>query len=482
VLVVALTSAGAAAAVAGTGAPGPAATGTGATGTGATGTGAAGTARAGTVQAGTVRTIADRAADSSRVLPQVRQNAQGFPFGQTPITDAACEAQLNIDCYVPTQVEAAYNLPALYSKGITGKGRTIVIVDAYGSPSMSDDLGQFDAYLGLGTPPFKVVKYGNVPPFDNTNGDMVGWAGETSLDVEYAHAGAPGAKIVLVEAANDNFGTLVGAVNYAVAHHLGDVISMSWGWSEKDDPADGGQFNSVFAAAAKAHITVVVSSGDTGASGYDANGNYISHPVVSWPASSPLVTAVGGTELNLNASGGRAGADKAWNDTYNRNVNDDFFGSDGPTPFATGGGKSVLYKRPSYQNGVKSVTGGARGIPDISMSASGSSAVNVYESWYGAIGGWTPTAGTSESAPMFAAIVALADQMAGHSLGTINPALYKLAAEHAPGIVAISGGNNTVTFGKTTVHGYTVKHGYNLATGLGSVNGKYLVPELAKLG
>jgi subtilase family serine protease len=439
------------------------------------------TAVAGAVGAGAVgaRTVAD----SFRVLPQTRMAAQqGLPVGQVPISDAQCEAEFSINCYLPTQVEAAYNLPPLYNRGITGKGTTIVIVDAYGSPTISDDLTQFDDYLGLGVPPLQVVKYGNVPPFDNTNGDMVSWAGETSLDVEYAHAGAPGAKIVLVEAANDDDSTLVGAVKYAVTHHLGDVISMSWGWAEKDDPADGGQYNSVFAAAAKAHITVVVSSGDTGVSGFDNNGNFISHPVVSWPASSPLVTAIGGTELNLNASGGRNGPDSAWNDTYNHAVQDGFFGNDGPRPFATGGGKSVLYKRPSYQNSVKSVIGNQRGVPDISMSASGSSSVNVYETFFGVDGAWTPTAGTSESAPMFAAIVALAVQMAGHPLGPINPALYKLAAEHAPGIVAVASGNNTVSFGNTTVHGFSVRKGYNLATGLGTANGEYLVPELAKLG
>jgi len=468
VLAVALTAAGAAAAA-----------GTGATGTSALRTSAL---RTSTARTSTTRTTADRVADSVQVRPQSMLAAQDFPFGQVPISDAQCEAELNIDCYLPTQVEAAYHLPALYSKGITGKGETIVIVDAYGSPTISDDVAQFDDYLGLGSPPLRIVKYGNVPAFDSSNGDMVGWAGETSLDVEYAHAGAPGAKIVLVEAANDDDSTLVGAVKYAVTHHLGDVISMSWGWAEQDDPADNGAYNSVFTAAAKAHITVVVSSGDTGVSGYNNNGNYISHPVVSFPASSPLVTAVGGTELNLNASGGRAGLDSAWNDTYDTAVNDGFFGDDGPNPFATGGGKSVLFKRPSYQSGVASVTGGSRGVPDISMSASAKDSVNVYESWYGVDGGWTPTAGTSESAPMFAAIVALADQVAKHSLGPINAALYKLGAEHAPGIVRVASGNNTVSFGSTTVHGYTVKNGYNLVTGLGTVNGQYLVPELAKLG
>jgi kumamolisin len=128
---------------------------------------------------------------------------------------------------------------------------------------------------------------------------------------------------------------------------------------------------------------------------------------------------------------------------------------------------------------VRSVTGGQRGIPDISMSASCSVAVNVFETFTGGQGGWTASCGTSESAPMFAAVIALADQVAGRPLGLVNPALYALAARHAPGIVPVASGNNTVSFSGVTVHGYSVRHGYNLVTGLGSVNGKYLVPELA---
>ena len=153
---------------------------------------------------------------------------------------------------------------------------------------------------------------------------------------------------------------------------------------------------------------------------------------------------------------------------------------DGPNPLATGGGKSAYYGRPGYQNGVRNVTGNQRGIPDISMSASCSVAVNVFETFTGGQGGWTASCGTSESAPMFAAIVALADQVAGHPLGLVNPALYALAAGHAPGIVPVASGNNTVSFSGGTVHGYSVRHGYNLVTGLGTVNGQYLVPELAR--
>jgi subtilase family serine protease len=414
------------------------------------------------------------------VHPAVHQ-VRGAFMAPVPFSDAQCEAVFGIDCYVPDQVEAAYNLPALYGRGVTGKGQTIVIVDAFGSPTIADDLLQFDQYLGLGTPSLRIVQVGHVPAFDSGNADMIGWAAETTLDVEYAHAGAPDAKIVLVEVAQDDIQHLALGVRYAVQHRLGDVISLSWGETEQ---ALGRKLvssdSSIFSQAASSHITIVASSGDSGASGQEDNGDYYRHPVASWPATSPFVTAVGGTRLNLNASGARNGLDAAWNDTYSTAVSDFFFGNDGPNPLATGGGKSAYYGRPGYQNGVRSVTGNQRGIPDISMSASCSVAVNVFETYSGGNGGWTASCGTSESAPMFAAIIALADQAAGHPLGLINPALYALAASHAPGIVPVASGNNTVSFSGGTVHGYSVRHGYNLVTGLGTVNGQYLVPELAR--
>jgi len=414
------------------------------------------------------------------IVHPAADHLRGAFLTPVPVSDAQCEAIDQIKCFVPDQVEAAYNLPALYKSGINGKGRTIVLVDAFGSPTIANDLLQFDQYLGLGTPPLRIVKFGKVPGFNPDNGDMVGWAGETSLDVEYAHAGAPNAKLVLVEVSKDTLSQLALGVKYAVQHKLGDVISLSWGLPEQDlGRAFVSSYSPIFSQAAKSHITVVVSSGDSGASGPDNNNGNYRHPVASWPATSPFVTAVGGTKLNLNASGGRNGHDAAWNDTYNTAVSNFIFGNAGPNPLATGGGKSAYYGRPSYQKGVRGVTGGQRGIPDISMSASCSVAVNVFETYSGGQGGWTASCGTSESAPMFAAIVALADQEAGRSLGLINPALYALGAKHAAGIVPVASGNNTVSFSGVTVHGYSVRKGYNLATGLGSVNGKYLVPELA---
>ena len=435
-----------------------------------------------TAALGSTASNASHASDPGTfVVHPAAHDVRGAFMAPVPFSDAQCEAVFRIDCYVPDQIEAAYNLPALYGRGITGRGQTIVVVDAFGSPTIADDLLQFDQYLGLGTPPMRIVRVGHVPTFDSGNADMIGWASETTLDVEYAHAGAPDAKIVLVEVAKDDLQHLALAVRYAVQHKLGDVISLSWGEPEQALGRElVSSYSSIFSQAARSHITIVASSGDSGAAGQDENGNYYRRPVASWPATSPFVTAVGGTRLNLNASGARNGSDAAWNDTYRPAVNNFFFGNDGPNPLATGGGKSAYYGRPGYQNGVRNIVGHQRGIPDISMSASCSVAVNVFETFTGGQGGWTASCGTSESAPMFAAIIALADQAAGHPLGLVNPALYALAARHAPGIVPVASGNNTVSFSGRTVHGYSVRHGYNLVTGLGTVNGRYLVSELAR--
>ena len=147
----------------------------------------------------------------------------------------------------------------------------------------------------------------------------------------------------------------------------------------------------------------------------------------------------------------------------------------------------MLFTRPSYQDGVENVVGRARGVPDVSMSGACTSPVFTYQSFPQADtpAGWYPACGTSEATPEFAGIVALADQVAGHALGVINPTLYKLSAEKAPGIVPVTSGNNTVTFvqgtpAKTyTIQGFKAQAGYSLVDGVGTVNGWYLAYELA---
>ena len=411
----------------------------------------------------------------------------------SPPTTADCEKAYKVACYQPAQIRQAYDLPAVYASGVTGKGTTIVIVDSFGSPTIRNDLSVFDRAFGLPAPPsFQVIHpAGQLPPYDQGNSDMVGWAGETTLDVEYAHTIAPGASILLVETPVSEtegvhgFPQIVAAEKYVLNHHLGDVISQSFSATEQTFPGAAAvqALRGAYQLAARDHVTVLAAAGDSGAADVklDQSTYYLS-PVTSWPDSDPLVTGVGGTQLHFSAQG-KPTAPTVWNDSYNKSANELADGNPGPNPLAGGGGKSALFGRPSYQNGVRNVVGSQRGVPDISMSAACNGSVDTYGTFGGAPAGWSPTCGTSEATPLFAGIVALADQVAGHPLGLINPALYRLAAEGAPGIVDVRSGNNTVTFNQGgnehTVRGFTATPGYNLASGVGTVNAAYFVRELA---
>ena len=410
-----------------------------------------------------------------------------------PLTTEQCEETEAIACYSPDQIRAAYELPALYARGITGTGQTIAIVDSFGSPTIRSDLATFDKEFGYPAPPtFGIIRpAGQVPAFDPNNANMVSWAGETTLDVEYAHALAPGASILLVETpTSENEGTsgfpqIVTAEEFVVNHGLGAVISQSFSATEETF-ASYAQIEPLRAAYLDAdahHVTVLAASGDQGASDYTANGSdFYTRRVTSWPDSDPLVTGVGGTQLT---QAGASYTSVAWNDTYDQASDEYWGGSTDPDPLASGGGTSEYFARPSYQNGVEAVTGARRGVPDIAMSAACDGAVNVYSSFANGPPGWSLTCGTSESTPEFAAIVALADQVAGHPLGLINPTLYALLAAHAPGLVDVTAGNNTVSFtqgtppAKSTVAGYQAVQGYNLVTGVGTVNASAFVYELA---
>jgi subtilase family serine protease len=408
-----------------------------------------------------------------------------------------CEKKYHLVCYLPSQIQVAYNLPALYSRGITGKGETIVIVDPFGSPTIKHDLAVFDKRFRLPAPPsFKIITpSGALPPWLPGNYQLTGWGAETTLDVEYAHAIAPGASILLVETpiteteGVTGFPQIVQAEDYVLAHFRTAVISQSFSTTEETFTGIG-QLNHYHlrtayarAAAEKDGPTVVDASGDTGVANVGPDGvTYYTHPTVNWPSSDPLVTGVGGTELV--AGKGSRYTSVAWNDTHNTDAHAYF----GPSPMASGGGRSVLFSRPAYQNGFKSVTGAARGVPDISMSGACEGAVVTYQSFpeVDVPAGWYPDCGTSEATPEFAGIVALAAQVAGHPLGLINPTLYRLSAEKAPGIVPVTKGDNTVTFtqvtgnGNTyTLKGFNARAGYSLDDGVGTVNAWYLAYELA---
>ncbi|HUN34201.1 MAG TPA: S53 family peptidase [Trebonia sp.] len=400
-------------------------------------------------------------------------------------------------CYTPQRVEAAYHLGSLYKHGITGKGQTIVIVDSFGSPTIAHDLNVFDKQFGLPAPPsFKIIApAGKIPAWNSKDSDMTGWGGETTLDVEYAHTIAPGASILLVETpvseteGVQGFPQIVRAEDYVIAHHLGGVISQSFSATEEtfgNSPAqdlktiDTDRLRRAYVAAAeqKNGPTVLAASGDSGVADVGLDGStYYTYDVTSWPDSDPLVTGVGGTEIK--EGGDHNYYQVAWNDTFDPKL------GAGTVPYASGGGLSVLFTRPSYQNGVSSVVGDARGVPDVSMSGACSSPVFTYQSFpdQGTPAGWYPSCGTSEATPEFAGIVALADQVAGHPLGVINPRLYQLSAQQAPGIVPVTKGNNSVNFvqdGKTyKLTGFNAQAGYSLVDGVGTVNGWYLAYELA---
>lgn len=314
----------------------------------------------------------------------------------SPLPIEQCQAQWKIACYSPVQYRQAYDLDALYKSGVTGKGRTIVIVDSFGSPTIQHDLDVYSGQFGMKSTQVQVKKWGHVPAFDPTDADMTGWAGETTLDVEMAHAVAPDAKIVLVETGVAETEGVTGlpemmsAEKDLIDHGVGDVITQSFGATENTFPGfDKGDFSSIgklryaFEDAAAHGVTVLASSGDGGATDSTADGNgYYTERVNSWPSSDPLVTSIGGTQLHLDDKGDRTSPDSVYND----------YG-------AGGGGQSHVFTRPAYQNGVKNVVGARRGTPDISMAAAVDGGAWVYSSYDPTAVGWDVYGGTSEASP-----------------------------------------------------------------------------------
>jgi len=476
-----------------------------------------------------VAAVAPAAASAVRPVPFAGGPVLAAGKMSQPPTTAYCEANFGFACYQPFQLQRAYNLAPLFARGIEGQGETIVIVDAFGSPSIASDLQTFDSAFGLPNPPsFKVITPAGpitttpsncttyyIPyPAPDLCSDYYGWTLETSLDVEWSHVMAPKANILLVETPASEtegiygFPQIVAAENYVINHHLGDVITQSFDATEQTftSPAQIYSLRSAYFNAEQHGVTVLAASGDTGStnnycdpSTACANPNDFvccySTPVIGWPASDPLVTAVGGTQLHLNDAGKRTAPDSVWNDPSTT------FGIPGPVYTAGGagsGGHSSVFSRPSFQDGVAGIVGDSRGTPDIAMSAAVNGSVDFYDTTDPSVAGWGIVGGTSEASPLFSGVVALADQVAGHSLGYLNPALYAMAQSGTPdGIVPISHGDNTYTFcvaayinsitgacasssDLVTVPGFHANGSYNLATGWGTVNAAVFVPALAR--
>ena len=401
-----------------------------------------------------------------------------------PPTTAQCLATVGIACYSPLQFQHAYNMNTLYGAGLTGAGQTIAIVDSFGSPTIESDLKIFDKAYGLPDPPsFKIIQpAGPVPAFDRGNSTVVGWGVETSLDVEYAHSMAPGANNLLVETpvaeteGVTGFPQIVQAENFVINNGLASVISQSFGATEPTFPNPQSllALRGAFENAAAHGVSVLAASGDAGATDATIGSGFFPFRAVGWPSSDPLVTSVGGTQLHLDENGVRLAPDNVWNDTA-------LFGS----PAAGGGGVSTVFARPFYQDSLASIVGAARGAPDVSMTAAVNGGANVYMGFSGEglpAPGWYIIGGTSEATPLFSGVVAIADQKAGHPLGLLNPALYKLGDAAGSPLVDVTAGNNTVTFTQEdttiTVSGFDGVPGYDLASGLGTPNGAALVDAL----
>jgi len=426
------------------------------------------------VPAGSGARAATAAATTARPIPAVSGHFDARVQGG-PLSTSRCVTQLHIRCYSPLQYRAAYDLDPLYARGVTGAGRTIVVVDSFGSPTIQHDLQVFDAAWGLPDTTVDVVRAGAVPPFDPADKDMAGWAGETTLDVEYAHAIAPDARIVLAETPTaetegvTGFPDMMEAEKRLVDADVPDVVSQSFDATENTFPGfDRGDFSSLlslrgaFVDAAAHGVTVLAASGDDGAANARLDGSALfARPLDSWPSSDPLVTSVGGTRLTLDDSGRRLAPDAVWNDGYG----------------AGGGGLSAVFRRPYFQNRVRGVVGARRGTPDLSATAAVDGGAWVYAGYQPAQEGWHVIGGTSEATPLFAGVVALADQAAGRRLGNLNPLLYTLGAGRRAGrngIVDVTAGDN----GFQGVAGYPAGPGYDLASGLGTFDGTKLVDAL----
>ena len=406
--------------------------------------------------------------------------------------------------YTPAQVRGAYGVG---SSGLDGSGQTVAIIDAYASPTILADANEYSARHGL--PQLNSSSLRQVTPPgvfhrpQNPKQDPQGWYGEETLDVEAVHGMAPGAHIVYVGAPN-NYQDLDAAMNEVVDKHLASIVTNSYGFAgEGLPPGYIKPFNDTLIEAAATGIGVYFSSGDAGdhTGGNPANA---ANATPDWPASSPWVTAVGGTSLGVGADNNYL-FETGWETGRTPLVN----GAWTPAPPGSytsggGGGTSRLFAQPAYQAGVVpnsiATANGARparmrAVPDVSAFGDPNTGYLVGQTQTFPDGSVKYSeyrlGGTSLSSPIYAGLMALAQQNAGHTFGFANPALYATAGSAAnhdvvqppqPMGVARNDFVNTVdasdgyivsfrTLGfdaGLTIH---ARPGYDDVTGIGSPNG-----------
>ncbi len=326
--------------------------------------------------------------------------------------------------FTPAQLQAHYKLAPLYEKGYDGAGQTIALVEAYGYPAAERDANVAAKLFGLPaltSSNFSVV-YPEGKPLTPNAADLAGWTGEIALDIQAAHAIAPGAKIVVVASSGQDNEDQIASLQYVIKHKLAHTVSSSW---ENDDEiiagtAEENAFNSVLKLGAAAGISFQFSSGDSGDLG-------LGTPVgaVGVPSNSPYATAVGGTSI-LNNPYGAGQVVTGWG------TNIEFLNNGGPTDppsgvfyYGAGGGESAYYKKPSWQHALP---GTGRQVPDVSALADPFTGFVIVYTQAGVQYVEAGVGGTSLASPIFSAIWAIADQYNGAALGQAAPAISKLKA------------------------------------------------------
>jgi subtilase family serine protease len=369
-----------------------------------------------------------------------------------------------IQCYSPGQYRVAYGVAPLLSAGITGRGETVVMPELANVPGpdftdIRKDLAAFDGKFGLPAAKLKVTT-----TLAGAGAPYVAGTEEVE-DTEMVHAIAPGAALDVVLVPADavssaaNFTAAVtGLVRVAVAEGAA-VVSISGSEGETFfTPAEVASIHAALQQAADSHVTVVASSGDTGAISDKGPPRQ-----VSLPASDPLVLGVGGTALDASYQTGAYRGEMAWNQDTD----------------VSAGGFSSLFRRPAYQDGVPGI-GAMRGVPDVAANADSTTAMAL--TFTGGV--LIPAQGTSAATPLWAAVIALADQEAGRHLGFVNPAIYQIARGGAyhRALHDVVTGDNSVLWPTGVFLGYEARPGWDPVTGWGSPDAQVLVPLLAHGG
>jgi subtilase family serine protease len=413
------------------------------------------------------------------------------PQPATPPLSSTADCDSVTTCYTPQQFQVAYGIKPLLNRGINGRGETVVLPELAESqlnpPLVTDmrlDMAAFDSLFHLPAARMRVVS--------TLAGARSPWLafGEEVLDVEMVHALAPGAALVILLLPATSLDDTKNAVSAAVAslrlgRTEGGVMSLSAagqiGGEHCVSRAQANSVHTALQAAASRHVTVVAATGDIGAvaepcdvyGALTGTGTFTPVKEVNLLASDPLVLGAGGTSLTASHTTGAWQGETAWGLPY---------GNPGSAFQASGGGFSRLFSRPGYQDGVPGIRA-SRGVPDVSADASGHTGMAIVLS-DGGRSMIRNSGGTSASAPIWAALIALADQYAGRHLGLVNPALYQIARgpRYHQAFHDITKGNNTVRFPPATITGYRAAPGWDPATGWGSPDAQVLIPLLARYG